>query len=320
MKSFDELQYSVMVSIIMVAYNHEKYISQAIDSIIMQKTKYSYELIVAEDCSTDKTRKIIEKYTKEYPFIKPIYQNRNIGAEKNGYTATRQAKGKYVAFLDGDDFWLDENKIQLQVDFLEKNKNYVGIAHNVLIVDQAGIKRKELMDKKITGKRTHIFSLEEAKKESMLAQIGSVLCRNIFYAMTQREAFLFYNCLENGDVKVMMTLACCGDVFFFEKIVSAYRKIIKNGENWNSYIAGKNTSWIYYRNFKSLMEYTEKAFNIDTYNDNRLLGQVYGAWLFLKKKPSKENLQIFRKIFNDGYFNKIFIIKYLLYKEFKLHY
>jgi glycosyltransferase involved in cell wall biosynthesis len=119
-----------LVSVLMLTYNHAPYIAQAIDSVLLQKTNFPYELLIGEDCSTDGTGAIVEKYAHKYPsFIRVISGSENIGALGNIVRITSAARGKYMATLEGDDFWSDQSKLQKQVDFLEQNPEY-GLAHS----------------------------------------------------------------------------------------------------------------------------------------------------------------------------------------------
>jgi len=117
------------VSILTITYNHELFIAQAIDGFLIQETNFDFEIVIGEDCSTDNTRKIIEEYQKKYPTkIKLLPSNTNLGIEANFYRTMQACNGKYIAICDGDDYWTDKNKLQLQVDFLENNKEYGTVA------------------------------------------------------------------------------------------------------------------------------------------------------------------------------------------------
>ena len=99
-----------IVSIVCVAYNHEKFIQQTLESFIMQKANFDFEIIIGEDCSTDKTREIIKEFEKKYPnVIKPIFREKNIGTTENFFDTLRCANGKYIVICDGDDFFIDIN-------------------------------------------------------------------------------------------------------------------------------------------------------------------------------------------------------------------
>ena len=118
-----------LVSICCTAYNHEPFIAAALDGFLMQKTNFSFEVIIHDDCSADGTVKIIKEYQQKYPeIIKPIFQSEN--QYSKGVRAILQAfvypkcSGKYIALCEGDDYWIDKNKIQMQVNFLEENHGY----------------------------------------------------------------------------------------------------------------------------------------------------------------------------------------------------
>lgn len=129
----------VMVSVSCLTYNHEQYIAQAIEGFLMQKTKFKFEVLVGEDCSTDGTRKIVEFYQKNYPeIIKIVTSEKNVGLKDNFNRIVKQAKGKYMAMCEGDDFWTDPYKLQKQIDFLENNPDYIICCHYSKIIDQHG--------------------------------------------------------------------------------------------------------------------------------------------------------------------------------------
>ena len=116
----------VTVNIFMLTYNQELFIAQTIESILMQKTSFDYQMVIGEDCSTDKTRLICKKYALEYPNkirLLPALE-KNIGLIANYIRTIKECDGKYIAICDGDDYWIDELKLQKQVDFLEKNTDY----------------------------------------------------------------------------------------------------------------------------------------------------------------------------------------------------
>ena len=115
----------ICVSIFMLTYNQEKFIGQAIESILEQKTDFKYQLVIGEDCSTDNTRVICEKFAKENPVkIKLLPSERNLGLINNFIRTFKECTGKYVAICDGDDYWIDSLKLQKQVNFLENNADY----------------------------------------------------------------------------------------------------------------------------------------------------------------------------------------------------
>ena len=120
---------NITVSICCITYNHENYIEDTIKSFINQKTSFDYEIIISNDCSTDKTQAVIDKYKELYPnIIKDISPSHNMGCIANFYYTLNSCKGTYIAYCEGDDYWTDENKLQMQVDFLEKNQD-IGLVY-----------------------------------------------------------------------------------------------------------------------------------------------------------------------------------------------
>jgi glycosyltransferase involved in cell wall biosynthesis len=120
-----------LVSVIVLVYNHEKYIADALDGILMQKVNFDYEIVLGEDCSTDKSREIIFKYAQKYPDkFNLILHEHNIGAIANQMAALSACTGKFIAFCEGDDYWTDPWKLHKQVNFLEENPEYSGAAIN----------------------------------------------------------------------------------------------------------------------------------------------------------------------------------------------
>lgn len=134
-----ETQKNLMVSICCITYNHEKYIAQTIESFLMQDCNFDFEILIGEDQSTDNTIKILEYYQKKYPHIlRVITSTCNVGSIENQLRTINQAKGKYIAMCDGDDFWTDPNKLRKQVDFLEAHPDYVICCNYSRVINESG--------------------------------------------------------------------------------------------------------------------------------------------------------------------------------------
>lgn len=114
-----------LVSVCLITYNHKNFIEKAVNSILLQNADFKWEIIIADDCSTDGTREIITEYARKYPeTIKLVLQESNKGPTSNWLDLLKAAKSKYVAYLDGDDYWTDPLKLQKQFDFMEQNQDY----------------------------------------------------------------------------------------------------------------------------------------------------------------------------------------------------
>jgi len=120
-----------LVDVVTPTYNQEQYLAQALDSALAQQTSFSVRLMVGDDCSTDGTSDIIAGYARRYPGrINAVYRHRNLGAAKNGSLLCASCNAKYLALLDGDDYWTCDYKLQRQVDFLEKHPDFAMCFHN----------------------------------------------------------------------------------------------------------------------------------------------------------------------------------------------
>lgn len=132
MSSKVKINNEILVSISCAAYNHEKFIKNAIEGFLMQKTDFTFEILIHDDASTDNTTDIIREYEAKYPkIIKPIYQLENQYSKGIPISSSfnfPRARGKYIALCEGDDYWIDPYKLQKQVDFLEENSEY-GLVH-----------------------------------------------------------------------------------------------------------------------------------------------------------------------------------------------
>lgn len=119
-----------LVSVHMPAYNHERYIAEAIESALSQNATFAYEIVIGEDCSTDGTRSIVIDYAKRFPQrIKALLHPRNLGIYENDQAIIRACRGKYIAWLEADDVWLDGDKLQKQVSLMEQNQDYAATFH-----------------------------------------------------------------------------------------------------------------------------------------------------------------------------------------------
>ena len=133
---------SPLVSIRCLVYNHGPYLRQCLDGFVMQKTNFAFEAIVHDDASTDNSAEIIREYAEKYPdIIKPIYETENQYSKKDGslnriMIEAIHPDAKYIAMCEGDDYWIDPLKLQKQVDFLEKNPDYVYSCHRYYIYNE----------------------------------------------------------------------------------------------------------------------------------------------------------------------------------------
>lgn len=198
------------VSIVTICYKQEKYIAQALESFVSQKTNFDFEVIVGDDASPDDTQKIIKEYADKYPeIIKPILRRHNVGPGENVKDVYNRATGEYLAICEGDDFFTDENKLQIQVDYMEAHPDVSICFHPVKVFYQ----NKEKEDKEFRPKRISV----EALLKNNFIQTNSVMARRQNYEDMPVD-------IMPGDWYMNLFHAQFGKIGYIDKVMSAYRK------------------------------------------------------------------------------------------------
>ena len=208
----------ITVSIFMLTYNQEAYIKQAIEGVLMQNTNFKFQLVIGEDFSTDSTRKICESYQEKYPEkIKLLPESgKNIGLIKNYIRTIKACDGKYIAICDGDDFWIDEYKLQKQVDFLENNPEYKIVATNLNLLFSDG-KMKESTKKR----KKSYYDFDDLILQNNIASV-TILFLNIQNSMQKVPQWLRY--FPYGDWPTYLwTIKDGGGIYFLDDITAVYR-------------------------------------------------------------------------------------------------
>lgn len=210
----------IMVSVECTSYNHEKYIAEALESMLMQQTNFTYEILIHDDASTDRTAEIIRSYEKKYPdIIKPIYQTENQYSKGVVVELLNQkrAKGKYIAVCEGDDYWTDPQKLQRQVDYMEAHPECSMCVHAAEKVSAVTKKRVSIIR---PSHKDKIFTVEEAIEGG-----GELFATNsILYSLEKiPEMPEFYLNASIGDYPLVICGALSGTVFYMDWNMSAYR-------------------------------------------------------------------------------------------------
>ena len=159
------------VTIICHAFNHEAYLGEAIKSFLMQETSFPVNIIIHDDCSSDKTVDIIKEYYNLHPeIIKPIYRKENLYTNKKSFTLDLyiEADGDYIAYCDGDDFWTSSNKLQMQFETLEKFTDNIFCGHLT----------QNFVDMKLDQPK--YIDFKQILNDKMIAHTSSFFFKNIF--------------------------------------------------------------------------------------------------------------------------------------------
>ena len=237
---------SKKVSVFMITYNHEKYIAEALDSILMQKTDFDFDIVIGEDCSTDATRRIVLEYSRKYPDkIKLLLHNVNVGFISNMMYVLEACTGKYVAMCEGDDYWTDPFKLQKQVDFLEANKEYMLATHEYRIVKDGNVictvDHNEFIDNNNTD--GFAFDKEFALYHWVTQPVTALFRREAFKVDIRqyryfRDVHLFYHILKNGKG-------------YFQNFVGADYRLHNTGID--STVEGIERRWLEYKIYRDLL-------------------------------------------------------------------
>lgn len=282
-----------MLTSIIFTYNHESSIAKCIKSILEQKTTYPYEIHIWDDCSTDKTSDICRKYAAQYPGkIKLTVQKKNTFCgpylEMQSLAAIKAVKTRYFCVIDGDDYWCDENKIQIALDFLESHPEYNGFAHDTLQVDVgSGSERSYIHD---CLKKGRIENPVTFSSEAPFFLTSSRIFRTCDYAdrdILPIDYLFYYYHLKKGPI------------YYYDKVMAAY--VIGN----NSTFASQGTNMIQYLN--SMFSY--KLFLLFGEEEDKFCTEMmlkYGVGCGVGDKYYKR-LLFFKKIFGVNLGWKLFM-------------
>ncbi len=241
----------IKVSIVCITYNHEKYIKNALDSFLSQKVNFKIEIIIHDDASVDNTPEIIRKYEKKYPdIIHAIYQKENQYGKQKGSLFRKYiypfCRGKYIAFCEGDDLWIDIHKLQIQVDFLEQHVEYVLVAHDAVCLNYRDYTIKAMQpyetDRKITA-------------EEIIMQYNGNLPTASMVLRTEviENEKIFWEC-GVGDWPLQLQCILKGKVYYFSRIMSVYR-FLHDG-SWEKKCEKENQ--VYFEHCIKIIDFLQK--------------------------------------------------------------
>ncbi|MGU9049888.1 glycosyltransferase family 2 protein [Clostridium perfringens] len=303
---------NIMVTVGCITYNQEKYIAKTIESFLMQKVDFDYEIIIHDDASTDNTAKIIREYEKKYPnLIKGIYQTENQYSKGviTSQIVRKAAKGKYIAFCEGDDYWTDENKLKIQVDFLEKNKDYIAIGHWCDVIDKNDKINTEFnIADKIFNFKKHEYRLSDYKENIIPAHMNTIMHRNIYLNNEYDYDKLYKASNIVGDRTSYLILTLMGKIYIQHRKMSCYRYVTDEGSSYSAKTKGKNRNYEWYMYYNKLEKYIKEVMGIDIkFKRLKYETLVVAIGLYLKDR-NDINKNVIKKIINES--NKFELIYY----------
>ena len=300
------------VSVVVITYNHEKYIRQALDSILMQNVSFAFEILIGDDCSTDQTAEIIEQYQQRFPhIIKAILRSENIGATKNLYDLFLKCAGEYIAILDGDDFWTDKLKLQTQINFLKNNDIYIGCTQRYSVVDENNNVTQEVFYGPGRPKSGN-YTLNDFQKYIYYGHPGTLVFKNIFLEPKHDYSIIYKADRWICDITLGLILTCLGRIYVSDENMTSYRRFQKKGgTNFCSSIQGKNGTIERLIFLKKLEDYCFTEMNIIVKHEDRIPHLVWESILYILRYPTSNNWKTLKTVYRMSS-NKMRVFKYIL--------
>jgi len=225
---------SMKLSIFVVTYNQERYIRQCLESIVAQKVDFDYEVIIGDDCSTDGTGAICDEFAAKYPQIKVYHHSENLGLLKNWEFVMNKCKGEYIALIEGDDLWIDEHKLQRQVDWLDAHPDYTLTFTRAEILYENGAEIGQ--EKDLPHLEEREYSVEEICKDFKVLSSSTVI-RNVLQPVHYSDQLLY------ADTYTFIELCKRGKAYCFGVSTVKYRihaqNLSYNGD-WDFYVHAYN--------------------------------------------------------------------------------
>lgn len=236
------------VSVMVVAYNHEAYIEQAVRSVLAQRTSFDYEIVIGEDCSTDRTLEILLDLQAQHPDkIRLLTTDHNLGMIENSIRTFKACQGEYVALLDGDDYWCAEDKLQTQVDFLDQHPDFALCFHSVLQVNQDSAQPPKVMQ---PNPLKDVYEITDLIHSNFIQTCSAVLRNEAIdqfprwaYDLNLLDWLMFIMAAQNGKIK------------YIDQVMGAYR--VHSLGFWSSMSPMKRltTYLIYFENLDVYLDY-----------------------------------------------------------------
>ena len=291
------------LSVILITYNHEKYIEKALDSVLSQVTDFPFEIVIGDDCSPDDTKNIIREYRDKYPdIIRIVHREKNTGRPTlNVYETTMKCRGDYLAYLEGDDYWTDSDKLQKQMDFLNEHPEYIACTHSHKMIDDNGndITDPEILKISDMYKWSGEFTMDDFEKSGFWpGHYSSVVSKNIYKNKKHDYTILYKSHDFVDDGQILLFLLMEGKIYRLDDEMSVWRYVKKAGGNsWTSRSMKRNIQKEDILMSMELMKWLEKEYSLRDYAKIKAKKDFETALYLYSSSPSKENWQTVREIF-----------------------
>lgn len=251
---------NVEVTVCVITYKHENYIEKCLDSIFSQKTDFNFQVVVGEDASPDGTRTILLKYKEKYgDRLILVLHDKNVGPSQNSRSLCPYCVGKYIAVCEGDDFWVDDRKLQKQYDLLENNPQYSAVCCDFMLVYPDGsIARKN----QLRLKKDEVKTLKDFLSEGYTLHTCTIFRRNIFPYDDEKYVKLRTAEPTMGDIITFTLLYTSGDIYVLKDVMSAHR--LAGEKDVSSYSEKQKNQALYYTKM-----FIRIIRNLESYCDNK---------------------------------------------------
>ncbi|WP_188558883.1 glycosyltransferase [Hymenobacter glacieicola] len=210
-----------------MTYNHERFVAQAIEGVLAQRCNFPIEMIIGDDCSTDGTRHIIAEYAASYPhIIKPIYHEKNVGAAVNQRECMAACTGEFVAVLEGDDYWIDPDKLRLQVEALEARPDYALCIHDAETFNDADNSKEWTFGEEFShilpseGDAPRTFTQLDIARYGWFIPTASMLMRA---TSIPRPLPTWFDGIYSGDFALQLMSTRQGPSLYLPRVMARYR-------------------------------------------------------------------------------------------------
>lgn len=206
----------VKVSVLMLAYNQQQYVDEAIRSVVLQETDFDYELIIGDDGSSDATAERCREWQQRYPDrIRLLDHSDNVGLARNFVRTYREATGRYIAICEADDFWTDRHKLQIQVDFLDSHPEYAMCFHRVVNYYEAN-GTKSLSN----GGQRHEMTINDIALCNPITNVSVCYRRGVFGELPE-----WMDRVTSYDLVMHLLTLQYGKVYYMHRVMAVYRKL-----------------------------------------------------------------------------------------------
>lgn len=272
---------NILVSMLVLTYNHEKYIEETLESLLRQKVSFKYEILVGEDCSTDNTRTILKTKYKNNPKVRLFTREKNIGACKNAYNLVMHARGKYLFMYEGDDYLTDDFALQYMVDWIENHNEYIGIScRRIALSEKTGHK----WSRKIDADCDVDISLDDFVNQEAEFDPCATLFLNFYH--DNRYDYRWYKMSRHvGDITMAIYMLLHGKIYQSARTIGVYRlDRFKEASCYNNIVSEK-AKWMEYIKISVCLE-KKLSINLDKLKSEYAYGYINCFSGFFKIKEA----------------------------------